>query len=189
MNLAEQNSIFNDLELISLLSEDIDPWLTTPLKGYVYKNNKVKGKYGELFAKKIMMKYNHTVSSAPTATAGYDLNISNGIKTEIKFSVANRNSKNKALVSNDVFTFNHLSTDKDWDRVILIGLNLNDGQCADSVAWFTKPDFIASTLPNNYFKRQQGGKNGMNNDWMFSTNPIKWQKFLKESWVHPITSW
>ena len=186
MNTVVQNSIFNDPELVSLLSEDIDPWLNTPLQGYVDKNNKVKGKYGELFAKKMLVSLNHTV--APSPSSGYDL-ISNGINTEIKFSAANRNSKNKALLNIDVFTFNHLSTDKEWDRAILIGINLINNQCIESVFWFTKADFSACVSRNEYFGRQQGGKDGMNNDWMFATNPVKWQKFIKESWVHPITAW
>lgn len=188
MNTAVQTSVFNDPELVSLLIKDIDPWFNTPLQGYVNKNNKVKGKYGELFAKKLLLQHNHTILNAPSVTSEYDATY-NGIKTEIKFSAATRNSKNKGSVKTDVFTFNHLSSDKDWDRAIFIGVNLNNNQCVESVVWFTKLDFTASLLRDKYFRRQQGGKNGMNNDWMFSTNPTKWKKFIKESWVRPISEW
>jgi len=188
MNTAGQTSVFNDPELVILLSEDIDPWHNTPLQGYVNKNNKVKGKYGELFAKKLLERDNHTVLNSTSACSEYDLTV-NGIKIEVKFSAANRNSKNKGLVKTDVFTFNHLSTDKDWDRAIFVGVNLNNNQCVESVVWFTKLAFTESLLRDKYFSRQQGGKNGMNNDWMFSTNPDKWKDFLKETWVHPISRW
>ena len=42
--------------------------------------------------------------------------------------------------------------------------------------------------PKRYFKRQQSGQNGGNDDWMFSTNK-KWQNFLKEPWVKSIEQW
>jgi len=43
---ALSKEILESKELLEFLKPQIDPWLDTPLKGYVDINNKVKGKYG-----------------------------------------------------------------------------------------------------------------------------------------------
>lgn len=185
LNESITAKVLNDQTLLDFLQPDPDPWQGHPLEGYVNKNNKVKGKYGEMFVETLMKSLGHTVGKAKRSTSGHD-RIINNIRVEVKFGAAHRDPKNKGQTSKDVFSFNHLSIKKDWERTILIGTNI-DGVYA---VWFTKQDFL-NELNNtsNYFKRQQSGKNGGNDDWMFMTDSQSWQSFMKEHWVKSIDQW
>lgn len=185
LNEATSQKVLTNKTLISFLHPDPDPWHGHPLEGYVNKNNKVKGKYGELFVETLMKELGHTVGKAKSSTSGHD-RIINDVRVEVKFGAAHRDAKNKGKTVKDVFSFNHLSVKKDWERAILIGMNI------DSVyaVWFTKQDFINEvSKSNSYFMRQQSGKDGGNDDWMFMTGPLSWQNFLKEDWVKSIDQW
>lgn len=173
-------------ELLDFLKPDADPWDATPLKGYVDKNNKVKGKYGELLVHTMMTNFGHAVGKAKTSTAGHD-RVINGLRVEIKFGASHRNSSDKGKTLDDVFSFNHFSEQKDWERAILIGINID---CNPYAVWFDKQDFINNiNSDSKYFKRQQAGKDGNNDDWLFMTNPESWQSFIKETWVKGISEW
>lgn len=189
MKLSPQLSttILTDPKLLNFLSPDADPWDATPLKGYVNKNNKVKGKYGESLVEIMMSTLGHTVGKAKSTTSGHDRVISN-LLVEIKFGAAHRNIKNKGTTSTDVFSFNHFSVSKDWQRAIVIGVNID---CILYAVWFDKHDFIkeVSTDNSKYFSRQQAGKKGNNDDWMFMTNPTSWNSFINETWVKNINEW
>lgn len=180
-------SILTNPKLLEFLKPDADPWDATPLRGYVDKNNKVKGKYGELFVETMMTTLGHTVGKAKSTTAGHD-RVINNILVEIKFGAAHRNSKNKGTTLDDVYSFNHFSVSKDWQRAIVIGVNID---CLPYAVWFDKQDFIkeVSADTSKYFSRQQAGKKGNNDDWMFMTNPSSWNSFINESWVKSITKW
>lgn len=183
-NVSKQ--LLESKELLDFLKPDKDPWDATPLKGYVDKNNKVKGKYGELLVHIMMTNFGHQVGKAKSTTAGHD-RIINGQKVEIKFGAAHR-AKDKGKTQEDVFSFNHFSVSKDWERAIVIGINID---CIPYAVWFEKKDFVYNVAEDNskYFKRQQAGKNGKNDDWMFMTDPLSWQSFIKESWVKSIDKW
>jgi hypothetical protein len=176
-------------KLLDFLKSDIDPWINTPFKGYVNINNKIKGKYGELFVETLMIGLGHEVKKAKTSTSGHDRVITNFL-TEIKFGLSHRNGKDKSLTLTDVFSFNHFSVNKDWERAILVGINID---CNPYVVWFNKIDFVnevsKSDAERKYFGRQQAGKNGGNDDWMFMTGPESWQSFLNEPWVKSINQW
>lgn len=183
LNESTYTKVLTTQNLLEFLKPDPDPWQGHPLEGYVNKNNKVKGKYGELFVETLMTELGYYVSKAKTP--GHD-KIINSIRTEIKFGVSHRDSKNKGKTLTDVFSFNHLSVKKDWDRAILVGININ----STYAVWFSKQDFINElSKPNTYFMRQQSGKDGGNDDWMFMTNTTSWQKFIKEDWVKSIDQW
>jgi len=179
--------ILNEPQLLEFLTPDVDPWDATPLKGYVDKNNKVKGKYGELFVETMMTALGHTVGKAKSSTAGHD-RVINNLLVEIKFGAAHRNASNKGTTLTDVYSFNHFSVSKDWERAIVIGVNID---CLPYAVWFDKQDFVNEVSSGNtkYFKRQQAGKNGNNDDWLFMTHPESWNSFLNESWVKSIIAW
>lgn len=185
LNETLTKKVLSDAQLLKFLEPDPDPWTGHPLQGYVYKNNNVKGKYGELFVHTLMTELGHTVGKAKRSTSGHD-RIINDIRVEVKFGAAHRDKKNKGFTCPDVFSFNHLSVKKDWERAILIGMNIDTVYAV----WFTKQDFIKELdRPKRYFKRQQSGKNGGNDDWMFMTDTLAWQNFLKENWVKNINQW
>jgi hypothetical protein len=182
------DSIVNDRELIDMLSPDPDPWIGHFLKGYVDKNNKVKGGYGEKFVSKLMTSLGYAVYKAENK--GHDRLISTKtqakVKVEIKFAAAHRNAKNKGTVNNSVFSFNHFGINKDWNRGILIGVNPGETYSV----WFFKEDLIEHiNSSDNLFSRQQGGKKGNNDDWMFMTNPNNWAKFINLPWVKSLEEW
>jgi hypothetical protein len=193
------NTIMSDKKLTDYLLPDLDPWVDTFMKGYVNKNNKVKGGYGELFVQKLMTYYGHTVTKA--TNKGHDRIITSTIldltkeikkittefKVEIKFGAAHRNPKNKGTVIPGVFSFNHFGINKDWDRAIIIGVD--PGPTVYAV-WFTKKDLITKlSSEDTIFSKQQGGKKGNNDDWMFITNPTSWQNFINLPWVKSLDQW
>lgn len=182
-------TILENKELLEFLKPHDDPWDSTPLKGYVDINNKVKGKYGELFVEKMMTAFGHQVGPAKSSSAGHD-RIINNFLVEIKFGAAHRNPKDKGTTLTDVFSFNHFSISKDWQRAIIIGVNID---CQPYAVWFDKLDFVKevskSDSERKYFGRQQAGKNGGNDDWMFMTNTDSWTQFINEPWVKKITEW
>lgn len=181
--------ILESKQLLDFLKASPDPWDSTPLKGYVDINNKIKGKYGELFVEIMMTEKGHKVGKAMTTNAGHD-RIINDCLVEIKFGAAHRDAKNKHLTQKDVFSFNHFSMIKDWQRAIVIGVNID---CIPYAVWFDKQDFInevsKSDTDRKYFGRQQAGKDGGNDDWMFMTNPITWNQFINEPWVKSVDQW
>jgi len=48
-------------------------------------------------------------------------------------------------------------------------------------------DHISSE--NNMFSRQQGGKSGNNDDWLFITNPTSWENFINLPWINSLGQW
>jgi hypothetical protein len=198
LNNNVANTIMSNKKLTDYLLPDPDPWDNHFLKGYVDKNNKVKGKYGELFVEYLMIYYGHVVSKP--LNKGHDRIISSTVldysttikkitkefKVEIKFGVAHRNAKNKGTVNNSVFSFNHFGINKDWERAIIIGVNPDDTYAV----WFTKDDLIDHiSSENNMFSRQQGGKSGNNDDWLFITNPTSWENFINLPWINSLGQW
>ena len=84
----------------------------------------------------------------------------------------------------DKFIINHVSSGKDWERLVFVGINENEEDLR--VIWFTKEDFnnhIASS--NSLFKVQQGGK-GVGNDDYICTNV---KNLLECEWVKSISVW
>ena len=98
-------SIFSTGTLRNYIDSNVqDPWEDTEFKGYVYMSPKQKGEFGERFISYYMLIADHAVKRAETSTAGHD-RIIDGIKTEIKFSLATRNKKGG--VNKDKFIINH----------------------------------------------------------------------------------
>ena len=175
-------SIFSSGTLRDYIDSNVqDPWEDTPFKGYVFMSPKQKGEFGERFVSCYMLHEDHPVKRAKTSTAGHDRIISS-ILTEIKFSLATRNKKGG--VKKDSFIINHVSRDKDWERLIFFGINMDekDGR----FAWFTKEDFIKHLESDDcLFAHQQGGKSIENDDYICT----KVSELLAQDWVKDIGEW
>lgn len=141
-------------------SKLVDTWKNTPFEGYTFLSPRQKGMMGENFVEKIMITNGHNVS--PKQNEGHD-RIINKIKTEIKFSLCS-NGKNGP--KEDYFFINHVSTGKDWDRLIFCGVNYNLKNTR--LFWFTKEDFEKHLKP--IFAKQQGGSSLSNDDYKLSGN-------------------
>ena len=123
---------------------------------------------------KIMQKQGSEICAGNNS--GHD-RIIDGYKTEIKFSLS---------VKKDHFMFNHLACHKDWERLILLGINPNDHF---QMNWMYKKDFVENIKYIDdinsdicVFKYQQGGKKTKNDDYIFSSNysKLKNAKILQE---------
>lgn len=159
--------------LLEYLKRGSDPWAGTPLEGYYYKSSKQKGVYGELLVAAAARSLGYTVE--PRTGSGHDAVI-NGVKTEVKFSVK----------SGPGYVFNHLALGKDWDRAIFACI---DSRLEPEIVWCTKADVADFIRLGKYFVRQQGGKGGGNDDWMFNTQKNGWVQFTAEPAVVHLSKW
>ena len=176
------NHCFNDGSLRDYIDSNAqDPWEETPFKGYVFMSPKQKGEFGERFVSKYLTAELCDVKRAKTSTAGHD-RVVNGILTEIKFSLATRNKKGG--VKKDSFIINHISRDKDWERLIFFGINSDEEDAR--LVWFNKEDFIANLESDEcLFAHQQGGKSIENDDFICT----KVSALLAQPWVRSIDEW
>lgn len=149
------DEFFEDGELRNFVeSRRDDPWIGTLYEGYLSLATVSKGTFGEILVSKIMLKNGSEV--IPGENKGHD-RIIDGYKTEIKFSL----SKKK-----DHFMFNHLACHKDWERLILLGVNPNGYY---RMNWIDKKNFIENMNSDTcVFKNQQGGNRSNNDDYMFT---------------------
>ena len=166
------------------ISEQLfDPWINSPFYGYRFLGNKQKGELGERIISMIFENKNHKIERAETATAGYD-RIIDGIKTEIKFSLAHTDIK-KRKIRADVFTMNHVAEKKDWERLIFLGINPDEKNIRS--VYVTKENFSKCLKTNLYFSKQQGGKNSANDDYMIAGKKLI--EFIESPFVNHISEW
>ena len=175
-------TLFEDGTLQEYIGKNaMDPWIGTPFEGYVHMSPKQKGEFGERFVSKYLTAELCDVKRAKTSTAGHD-RVVNGILTEIKFSLATRNKKGG--VKKDSFIINHVSRDKDWERLIFFGINKEESDAR--LVWFTKEDFIKHLESDNcLFAHQQGGGKIGNDDYICT----KVSELLEQPWVISIDLW
>jgi len=159
------NNLLESAKELKTYIEDtnIDLWKGTPFEGYVFMSNKNKGSFGERLLENLWTR-NGDVVTSPTNT-GHD-RLVNGIKREIKFSLA-QTCRKTMKVTNNLFIMNHVSLGKDWDELYFYGIN-RDFSTVELL--LTKEDFFKiMNSPNQpYFKPQQGGKKIHNDDYICS---------------------
>jgi len=171
-------NIFADNELTQFIkSKTNDPWKDTSFEGYTFLHNASKGSFGEKFVQKYMEQKGSTVKKK--SSSGHD-RVIDGYKTEIKFSLGGNGQKRDNL-----YYINHLSVEKDNERVIFFGINKQETK--NLLVWWNSLDF------NNYvvggpgiFYFQQGGNKLSNDDYMFVGTP---EELLSLGFVKPIESW
>ena len=74
-------------------------------------------------------------------------------------------AKRAGGVKKDQFIINHVSKEKDWQRLLFIGINENEKDVR--ILWFTKSQFLTYIKSEGkYFNLQQGGKKIKNDDYM-----------------------
>lgn len=170
-------------------------WSQDPVfKDYHKLGNKQKGVVGEFYVERIMTALGSSVS--PPTHTDHD-RVIDGLKTEIKFSLAA--SEGKKIVK-DKFIINHVAMTKDWDRLLFCCINPIEGwgnvkiRKNDSMpyermrAYFIeKEDFIKymNSEGDKLFKHQQSGEKGGNDDYI-CTNV---DKLIKLPFVKKISDW
>lgn len=129
--------------------ENLNPWKDTPLEDFYLLSPKAKGVKGEEIVSAILKQQNYEI--CPRTNNGHDI-ILNNVKTEIKFSLASKRNCDWQ------FTFNHIGFEKDWDQILFVGVN---GDCELKMSLYSKKD-----VPLHLLSKQQGGKEGQNDDYM-----------------------
>lgn len=178
------SGLFEDGELNTILcsyKNIVDPWINTPFEGYVRLSIHSKGKFGESFINKYMESRGAKVKKR--SGVGHD-SVIDGYKVEEKFSLANSNPTTQKLIG-DSFFLNHISKEKDWERLIFVGINPTIEE--SRIFWITKEDFIESfNDPNPIFTSQQGGQKIQNDDYKLSGSFVR---LLNSRYVRPIDQW
>lgn len=174
------HSIFEDGSLQEYISQNVqDPWVGTPFEGYVFMSPKQKGIFGERFVSKYFVLKGSKVEK-PKNT-GHDRIIDDKL-SEIKFSLATRDKKGG--VKEDQFIINHVSKDKNWERLVFFGINPTEEDCR--FFWFSKEDFIQHLESDEcVFAAQQGGKSIGNDDYICT----KIDKLKSMSFVKSLDQW
>lgn len=171
-----------------------DPWVGTDLEGYKFIGNVQKGKVGEEYVSNYMKNVlGCEVLPANCGNNGPYDRVIDSINTEIKFSVAHSDNKSdfptvKRNRRGEVnWIINHVAMEKSWERIIFCGIDLVEKVAVPNLVWCTKQDFINCLNETNFFKPQQNGKNGTNDDYMCSSsNVIKW---MNSEYTKDISAW
>lgn len=181
---TEIYNIANRSEIQDFIKQNLyDPWVGTPFEGYRYMDSKQKGALGEMYVSLLFNACGYDVKIAETSTAGHDRVIDN-IRTEIKFSLAHTNIKEKTL-KEDCFTMNHVAVGKDWDRLIFLAIN--DDPNKVRAMYMTKENFKLALNTGEYFSHQQGGKKSDNDDYMIASAKII--KLMKSGFMKELREW
>jgi len=188
INLTSQQmfELANSQEIQDFIQENLyDPWVGTPFEGYRYMGNKQKGELGERYVSLIFKACGHDVNMAKTSTAGHD-RIIDGIRTEIKFSLAHTDTKKK-VIKEDCFTMNHVAVGKDWHRLIFLAVN--DDPNKVRAMYMTKESFVECLNTGQYFSYQQGGgkAKNKNDDYMIASKKII--DLMNSGYMKELTEW
>lgn len=151
-----------------------NPYKGTILETYHFLQPTQKGKFGEIFLKKVCAAIGHSLK--PRLNKQHDI-IINGVKGELKFSVEYGGG----------FRFNHIAATKDFDRLILAGIN-KDIQV--DIKFIEKSDVITIVNERMFnIRRQQNGNKGTNDDWMITPSIDEWNEMISHPFVKDFTQW
>jgi hypothetical protein len=164
------HSLLVDDELEEFLSNKIlsienknKKWMNTLFEKYYILDAHSKGEFGENFIKKWLTLKGHQITKRKNT--GHDCLV-DGIKTEIKFSLDG--------------VINHVATHKDWERIIFCFIKMPEEYSL--FLYMEKSDFIQHINgDDSVFGRQQGGKNGKNDDYMCGEKDLIILKSTKQA--------
>ena len=167
---------YNDIKSYVSTLNTSSSWVKKEFPQYAIADAKNKGKIGEEIF------YNLCVENGKDIiwnnnNDDHDFVI-NGVKVELKFSLAS-NKAGAGLGIVDKFTFNHIATHKDWEYLVLMGINpphelshvRRNCPYEEDIRLYTisKKDFVDNLdyhLDNNLLGHQQGGESGRLDDYM-----------------------
>jgi len=168
-------------------------WAGTEWEDYPLLGAKQKGGLGELLIENRLKKEGNQVT--PSESTDHDRMV-NKKKLEIKFSLASSNKgKDGKLIDPDNFTFNHIGLKKDWDILLLAGINPCRNQLnvrtkdhsswpSERIYYIHKKDLVRHMACNKpLLKPQQGGKKANNDDYILAGRN-KFLEFIELPYVH-----
>lgn len=167
-------------------------WVGTNWEAHARVPNKAKGSAGETIVKNYLLANGNIIK--PRINEGHDA-LCNGKKIEIKFSMAkSTKSKKGCLIQPNNWMFNHIEMGKDWDILILVGINPpknwnkaeNTGDWEEETILLVKKEDLLKIYKTKkwyeIFRRQQGGEKSNNDDWLID-NKIRIEKFMELPFV------
>jgi len=164
-----------------LTKASYDPYYGTSLAGYKFLTTKAKGAYGEKFTKALLVQLGHTVTDR--TDSGHD-GVVDGFLTEFKFSVAGGSTAKRPEPVKNRWIINHVAKHKSWERLIFVGINKDINNSV--IVFITKQQFIdVVTEPLTFFRHQQGGEKGKNDDYISS----KMMKLIEDGHFLGMDKW
>jgi len=167
-------------------------WSGTKWEAHANVSNKAKGSAGEIIIKKYLLANNNIIKQR--LNDGHDV-ICNGHKLEIKFSMAkSTKSKNGSLIQPNNWMFNHIEMGKDWDHLLLVGINPpkkwkkanNSEDWEEETILLVKKEDLQKIFKTEkwfeIFRRQQGGEGSENDDWLIDSQ-ARLKKFMELAFV------
>ena len=169
------NINYNEIkEFDSEVNIEMKSWVKQEFPKYSLLDPKKKGMYGEELFYNLCKKKGLNITWK-NDNDDHDFVI-NGVKFELKYSVAS-NKDGVGIV--DKFTFNHIAAHKDWEYLVLMGINPPEGLAhvrrgyeyeeSIRIRVISKHDFVENLdyhLEQGLIKHQQGGRSGGNDDYM-----------------------
>lgn len=166
----------------------VNPWQGTCFEHYYLYPNGRRGKIGEDIVTKILASMYNIILTKRT-DAAHDRNTilfetivgANRIcPVEIKFALATNKKRN-------VFMFNHIALTKNFERLILLGVNLGD-VTPQHLYWMSRED-IQRGIDLQLLSRQQGGSRGNNDDYLLTTSTKKFGRLHSEKLLRSFNEW
>ena len=167
-------------------------WAGTNWEAHARVPNKAKGSAGETIVKKYLLANGNIIK--PRINEGHDA-ICNDKKLEIKFSMAkSTKSKSGSLIRPNCWMFNHIEMGKDWDILILVGINPpknwykaeNTGDWEEEIILLVKKEDLQKIYKTEkwyeIFRRQQGGEKSNNDDWLIDST-ARFEKLMQLPFV------
>ena len=165
-----------------------DSWVKIEFPQYAIADAKNKGEIGEKIFYNLCLENGKDIIWNKN-NDDHDFILNGYFKVELKFSLAStQKSTGKGIV--DKFTFNHIAAHKNWDYLVLMGVNpprelsheRRGCPYQESIRLYTisKQDFKENLdyhLEQGLIGRQQGGRSGGNDDYMVGDyyNILNWR--------------
>lgn len=167
-----------------------DPWQVSKFKDWQKQTNKLKGKTGEDFIKVLLEAEGCSIDSVGGSEDHDLIDTTTGLKIEVKTSFAAKAS-GKSLINSDGFIFQHIGLHKEWDWLVFVGINHEDPayrhirrgwreETEDVVVRFIPREKFEELVREGFFKPQQGGKSGGNDDWWSTATFFKDTNYLAD---------
>lgn len=192
-------SLFSDAFLERRVPERPDSlWDFSKYEHWQKQPNKAKGITAEHFVADFLEEAYEVEIDRSTGTTDYDLfDITNQQKIEVKLAFSAKNTAS-GKINADHFIWSHVSPDKNFDILVLLGINHELDECVHHrkgwrasddreeivLAFFTKAQ-VQELINTEFWNRQSGGNKLDNSDYLNLPRFFKDTDYLKDYRNYP----
>ena len=192
-------SLFSDAFLERSVPERPDSlWDFSKYEHWQKQPNKAKGITAEYFVADFLEEAYEVEIDRSTGTTDYDLfDITNQQKIEVKLAFSAKNTAS-GKINADHFIWSHVSPDKNFDILVLLGINHELDECVHHrkgwrasddreeivLAFFTKAQ-VQELINTEFWNRQSGGNKLDNSDYLNLPRFFKDTDYLKDYRNYP----